>query len=166
MATATKALESKTVTDKDGFTVIPTDVTSHEADMARRQARRDANRDEQIRCCSYAYSAARELEKPAFEFLISAEWLGKDGDEDFISMLHSEQTVIAQNEADAWAAFCDKLGRWPSRRQVKPKIVRGEQLSAARVAVWAQAGVDSEASAKGIVPRKTIGPKPKKRNTM
>jgi hypothetical protein len=35
-----------------------------------------------------------------------------------------EKNVVAQNEKDAWAMFCDVIGEWPSRRGCRPEIQR------------------------------------------
>lgn len=33
-----------------------------------------------------------------------------------------KETVRAQNESEAWALFCDKVGVWPSRQASEVKI--------------------------------------------
>ena len=39
-----------------------------------------------------------------------------------------EREVIAQNENDAWAKFCDALGTWPSRRNSQVTFTKGKQV--------------------------------------
>jgi hypothetical protein len=127
------------------------------AERARRQTERDAKREEQLRCLNPAHAAQKEHEKPVYKWTVSAEWLGIGGETDTVSRLQSEQTVNAQNENDAWAKFCDTIGMYPSRRDAKPIIKRGKQMSVEAVVAALVAGVEADAT----IPTVKIGPKKK-----
>jgi hypothetical protein len=157
MATATKDTPA-TIGQLNQPRPNPIDNDAHQADMARRKAEIDARRPEMIRCLNPAYASAREMEKPQFRFTVSAEWYGQE-DGDGLAQIDSEQTVVAQNEADAWAKFCDKIGRWPSPRDAKRTIKRGKQVSAETVAAAQRTNQDADSE----IPRKTIGAVSKKR---
>lgn len=102
-------------------------IAVHEADMARRKAAREARRDEMLKNLDGRYAAAREMEKPVFKFRVEASWGGvRDGGR---VMLHCNEVIAAQNEADAWAQCCDRIGAWPSVQSVKRTITRLEQVS-------------------------------------
>ncbi len=100
--------------------------------MARRQAERNAKRKELLKCCNPAYAAAREMEKPQFIWTVDACWFDKDAKFGLVEF-HRKQNVVAQHEQDAWAAFCDKIKHWPSRRDAKVTFQQGKLLSAADV---------------------------------
>ena len=133
---------------KSGRTKFGVDIDDHQADQARRQAVRDARRDETLKCLSPIYAKQRELEKPVYRFEVSATWMGKD-EKGEVTEFNSKQTVLAQSESDAWSAFCDKIGFYPSRRDAKPVIKRGKQVTVAEAA----GGQDDDP-----MPKKTIGP--------
>ena len=125
----------------------------HLADKAKRQARHDEMAPELQRCLDPKYAAQKELEKPAYKWTVKVKWLGRDQDGELLNV-DSEQTVTAQNETDAWAMFCDKIGAWPSPLSVKRTITRGEKMDVAQVITGAN---DSS----GVFRSVTIGPRQK-----
>jgi hypothetical protein len=133
------------------------DIDAHEADKKRRQAEHDANREELLKCLNPAYAAMKEAQKPQYKWTVSASWNGPHDGE--MSHINASETVIAQDEADAWAMFCDKIGCWPSRRDAKPVIKRGARVSVEAVAAMVTAGVEDDAE----LPTVTLGAKPKSR---
>lgn len=113
--------------------------------MARRQAIIDAKRDEMLKCLRPKYARAKELAKPVYMWTVSVKWYTSVDDENgkHRNVFREEQeTVAAQNESDAWARFCDKIGEWPSRRDWKPTITKGKRLSAEAV----EAALDEDGS--------------------
>ncbi len=154
-ATAPKAVPSS-VPGEPAIPVI--DIDEHQADLARLRVEQEANREEMIKCLNPVYASAREMEKPYFRFTVSAKWLGRD-EQGRLASLQSEQVVVAQNEADAWAMFCDEIEVYPSRRDAKPTINRGRQVSLEIVAASRLTDMDADSS----LPTVTIGPKPKRR---
>jgi hypothetical protein len=74
------------------------------------------------------------LEKPQFVFTIDCEWYANAGGKKGVVQFFRKASVIAQNEADAWSMFCDKIRSLPSRRDVKLKIRKGKQMSASQIA--------------------------------
>jgi hypothetical protein len=127
------------------------DMEAYEAEKARRQAERDKKRPELIRCLNPAYAAARESEKPMYSWVVRAEWLGQGRESDGVVNMQSEQTVVAQDEATAWAKFCDAIGHWPSRRDAKPIIKRGKQLAPEAVAAIQAAGGGADGTIPTVV---------------
>jgi hypothetical protein len=118
----------------------PVVLDAHKAELACLKAQQDANRPELTKCLNPYYAAAREAEKAVYTWTVRAEWLGQSHESEGLANMQSEQTVVAQSEADAWAAFCDKIGHWPSRRHARPIIKRGKQLAAEAVAALQAAG--------------------------
>jgi hypothetical protein len=123
------------------------DLDTHLADMRRRQAEIDAKREEMIKCTNPAYARQKELEKPQFVWTIECEWYAHAGGKKGIVQFHRKASVVAQNENDAWSAFCDKIQCWPSRRDVKLKIRKGKQMTASQIAAEAASPDD------GMIPR-------------
>ena len=73
------------------------------------------------------------MEKPHFIWSVKAEWLGV-GNSRKVTDFNAELNVVAQDEDDAWAHFCDKLGAWPSRRECSLlKFKKGKQVDASLV---------------------------------
>ena len=128
------------------------DLDSHNKDRARRQAERDAKRDEMLKCLNPAYARARERAKPMYSWTVSAKWYDADTDGTKIYRLE-EEVVSGHDENDAWAKFCDKVGEWPSRRDWKPTIVRGKQLSAEAV----EAAMEGDAEVDADLPVISLG---------
>lgn len=137
---------------------VPVDLDAHKKEKAHQQARIDEMREEHLKCLHPAYAAQKEHEKPVYKWTVTAKWLGPH--DDVLSHLNAEETVVAQNEATAWAIFCDKIGCWPSRRDAKPIIKRGKQLTQEAVVAAAVAGVDE---AEATIPTVTLASKPKPR---
>jgi hypothetical protein len=107
---------------------------AHRADMQRRAAEREAKRDELRKCLNPAYAAQCEMAKPRYLFSVKAEWvgIGKAGRSTDFS---GELNIVAQNENEAWAVFCDRLQVSPSRRDCKVKIKKGKQVDPSAVTV-------------------------------
>lgn len=142
MATATKDRPA-TVSDLLQPKPASVDIDAHQADLARRQAEMDSQREELIKCCNPFYARQRELQKPVFVWTIEADWYSAHPDQGMINFT-KKSSVVAQNEQAAWAMFCDKIGVWPSRRDAKVKFKRGKQLSAEQVAAANIDNVDND----------------------
>lgn len=130
-------------------------LADHAADLKRRAAEREGKRDLLERCLDAKFAAKCESEKPNYRWTVEAKWTGPDRDAgDRMTKISSKQTVIAQNEADAWAMFCDEIGHYPSIKMAKPKFTRGRQVSVAEL-------VNQTVEDKEELPQKTIGRKPR-----
>jgi hypothetical protein len=86
-----------------------------------------------IKCCNPNYARQKELEKPQYVFTIECEWYAGHAKRGIVQY-HRRASVVAQDEADAWSMFCDKIQCWPSRRDVKLKIKKGKQMTASQIA--------------------------------
>jgi hypothetical protein len=133
------------------------DPEKHQANLARRAAEYDKKRPVLDACLNPEVAAKYELEKPRYKFKVSMVPLvvpskqpkvvgfgdGFDDEEDERPKPKPEPitlTVVAQNEDDAWARFCDSIGHWPGRRFARPTIVKGKQVSLAAVAASQSSG--------------------------
>ena len=117
-------------------------LVEHERQQAETQEMLDKARPELLKCLNHAYASAREAEKPVYEWEVSAKWLGV-GDDGLANFDAGPLKVFAQDDATAWARFCDQLEVWPSRRDAKPIIKRGKQLTSAQVVAMTVSDVDS-----------------------
>lgn len=104
------------------------DLDSHVADLARRRTEHDAKAPELMKCLHHVYASQKEISKPHYQWTVSATWYGP-GDDGIGEWTGEERTVYALNEGDAWAAYCDAIETWPSRRDAKVNIKRGRELS-------------------------------------
>jgi hypothetical protein len=145
MATKTKASEP---------TPVSTDLDAHKEDLARRAKERDerVSYEERMRLTKPKYAAECELRKPVYKWTVEAtifehnppekrdryDFSDDEEDEPFVTRL-VKATVIAQNEKDAWAEFCDKIKTWPNPRLAKPKFTRGAQVDPLKRAVQSAA---------------------------
>lgn len=133
-------------------------LTEHQADMARRQKERDAKTPLLRQCLNPAFAAAQEAEKPVYKFRVQAKFdLITDGKLEAVEM---DEEVSAQNESDAWAAACDRLKVWPSRRHANPTFKRGKQLSIAEVKVAIETNTAPDK------PRRKLTPKPRSKKSL
>lgn len=95
------------------------------AERVRRASERAAKEDTLMACTDPTVARQWEDRKPDYEWSVEVSIpRPARGNQKYYREKFSE-TVVAQNEADAWAMFCDRIGEWPSRRFAKPKIVRG-----------------------------------------
>ena len=131
--------------------ILSVDIDSHRADLARRQAERDAKAPELFRCLDSLYARECENRKPQYRFKVVAEWtvpsasnatprgymVDDDEDEDAGRMTtkKAERTVVAQHADDAWALFSDAVGGLPGPRSpgLKRKITRGKLVDPVKV---------------------------------
>jgi hypothetical protein len=152
------ATADRNVTVKDLLApkLAPIDLDLHRADLARRQEEMDARREEMLRCCNPQYAASKEMQKKVWEWTVTAEWYGAGDDGPGVWGPETIK-VKAQNEADAWAMFCDRIQQWPSPRDAKRTIKRGKQVSSEDVIAAAVAGSEADAE----LPRYKITPKRK-----
>lgn len=104
--------------------VKPADLDEHNKDMARRQAEATAARPKHMECLDPTVAKFHEDRKPLYEWKVECGIFRRavGTKPAFIEKL-TEQ-VVAQNEQDAWAMFCDKIGEWPSRRDAQPAITK------------------------------------------
>lgn len=91
----------------------PVNWDDHQADLERRREERKRNEKTHRACLKAETAAQLEAAKPLYDFEVAASFdiQGEKGLEPFSKKLK----LRAQNEADAWAMYCDKVGHWPSR---------------------------------------------------
>lgn len=99
----------------------PVNLAAYEAEKARRKALRDQRRPELLRCLDPEYAAQVEARKPLYEWQVTCAYTRPNakGKPESISASHK---IIAKNEDNAWAFFCDKIGAWPSRHTCDLRI--------------------------------------------
>ena len=94
----------------------------HEEDKRQRAARRRANLRDQVKCLEPSYAAQVVNSRPKREYkvscVISARTEGGGR-----TQKELEGVVIAENEKDAWASFCDRNRVWPSPAMSEARVV-------------------------------------------
>jgi hypothetical protein len=133
MATSTK--EPVTLDQLHEPKPVSIDLDRHRKDLERRGAERAAKRQILDDCTNPYVAAEHEMKKPVYRWVVKATWL------DSKHQFEGEETVSAQDEAEAWSRFCDRLGHWPSRRNCRQlTITRGKKLDADQVAAHIRTG--------------------------
>lgn len=108
--------------------MAPTVWEEHQENMRRRREAREANRKVLRACLKADVATQLEVAKPVYEWEVSATFdvQGDKGLEPFSKTV----TVRAQTEADAWAAYCDKILHWPSPNACEERtIVQGRKVN-------------------------------------
>jgi hypothetical protein len=129
MATTAKQLDrTATLSDLTTPPLPAVDIDAHRKDLERRAAERAAKRAILDECTNPLAAARHEAQKEHWYWKIKAKWI------DAKHIYEAEETVIGQNESDAWSHFCDKLQTWPSRRNCRElTITKGKKVEMARV---------------------------------
>jgi hypothetical protein len=107
----------------------PADIDAHEADMARRRAEREAKRGVHLDCLDPGIAKEHEDRKPLYEWRVECSIFRKAVGSAPAHLQGYNKNVVAQNEGDAWAMFCDSIQEWPSFRDSKPKITKLKKRS-------------------------------------
>lgn len=102
---------------------VPT-LEDHNNERARRQKERDAKRPKLLDCLDPTVAKRYEDAKELFEFRVQVKLFRPAVGKSHAHMKEFDEQVVAQNEQDAWAMFCDKIGEWPSPRDSKPKFTK------------------------------------------
>lgn len=102
----------------------PVDLEKHNADMEKREAAQNAKRKRLLDCLDPTEAKRYEDRKTTWEWRVEARLFRPAKGKVQAHMENFDKTVVAQNEQDAWAYFCDTIGEWPSRRDSSPKITR------------------------------------------
>jgi hypothetical protein len=102
----------------------PANIDAHQADMQRRQAERDAKRPTLLDCLDPTEAKRAEDRKPLYEWKVEAKLFRPATPKQQAHLETFDKNVVAQNENDAWAVFCDSISEWPSRKDCKPKFTR------------------------------------------
>lgn len=112
----------------------PTFIEQHHEELARRQAERDKTAEIREDCLDPREAAKHEMAKPHFNYKVSCSYRKPDPKTRKLTTYEFEAEVVAQNDADAWAHFCDKTGVTHSPNQMKTReIKRGKKLETAEV---------------------------------
>lgn len=144
MATATAAASEIALP----FVVSADRLATHQADLARRAKEHEVKREMLYRCLDSRFATEAELKKPQYKFTVEVEWWTQSpeskvskprgameiSDDDDptggrLCLRKEKRTVVAQNEADAWALFCDAIQSWPSPNLpgMKRKFTRSKE---------------------------------------
>ena len=65
------------------------------------------------KCLDPEFAAQNEARKPVYQYRVRCSFDRKNS-KGKMEQIDESATVLAQNEADAWAKFCDKIEAWPS----------------------------------------------------
>lgn len=90
------------------------------AELAERQAEHDKKEPLLVECLDPARAAYHESQKPSREYTVKVNWRSRDKGK-LVNKV-AEHVVTSQNEADAWAHWCDAQGEYPTRRHAKVEI--------------------------------------------
>lgn len=124
MAATQAPAEPKAAPGKNPLAPVSWD--DYQADKQLRAEARKAKQPLLRKCLDASAASAEEARKPRYAFTVAAKFRiqGEKGLEDF----EKTMTVDAQNEDDAWALYCDRVGHHPSRAACEAlEIVRGKQ---------------------------------------
>lgn len=121
------AKESSTIAPAVGYQ--PPRMEDHQADLARRDAERHKNRPKLLKCLDPSTAAEYEKNKPLYEWRVECSIFRPARGKDRAKTERFDEQVVAQNESDAWAMFCDKIGEYPSRRDCRPTITQLQKRS-------------------------------------
>ena len=108
---------------------------THQADLARRKAERDERTpyEERLRLCNPVYAAELEMRKPQYKYVVKCTFHQQDVKTGIFGERLAERELIAANDADAWAKFCDAVQTWPSPKTPRREIIRGSQVDPAAI---------------------------------
>lgn len=108
---------------------MPPTLEEFNAERVRRAAERAKKEDVLLECIDPTVARQYEDRKATYEWQVEVRLPRPAiGNQKFYRQKFSE-TVVAQNDADAWAYFCDRIGEWPNRRNAKPLITRLGRVS-------------------------------------
>lgn len=100
------------------------DIDKHEADLARRAELRQKKRPLLLDCLDPTVAKYHEDRKELYEFRVEVKIFRPAVGKAAAHLEAFDEQVVALNEQDAWAFFCDKIGEWPSPRDSHPVITK------------------------------------------
>jgi hypothetical protein len=103
---------------------LPVSLEERAKEKARIRAEQAKNRPRLLDCLDPTVAKRYEDAKPLYEWIVECKLFRPATAKTHAHMENVSKQVVAQNEADAWAYFCDLTGEWPSRRDTDPKITR------------------------------------------
>ena len=108
---------------------IPPDLDDHTSDMTRREEAYQKQRPLLLDCLDPTVAKLHEDRKDIYEWQVEVKLFRPSLGKVQAHMDKFDENVVAQNEGDAWAFFCDKIGEYPSRRDSKPIFTRLKKRS-------------------------------------
>lgn len=102
----------------------PANLDKHNADMAKRAKDQDGKRPLLLDCLDPTVAKFHEDRKVVWEWRVQVKIFRPAKGRVQAHRENVDKEVVAHNEADAWAIFCDSIGEWPSRRDSKPTITK------------------------------------------
>jgi hypothetical protein len=103
---------------------LPVSLEERAKEKARIREQQEKDNDRLLDCLDPAEAKRYEDRKPLYEWKVSVRLFRPAEGRKPAHMETIEKQVVAQNDKDAWAMFCDAIGEWPSRRRAKPNIER------------------------------------------
>jgi hypothetical protein len=102
----------------------PTNLDDHNKDMETREGTRRKKRPLLLDCLDPTVAKFHEDRKEIWEWRVHVKLFRPAKGKQQARMEPFDTQVVAQNEQDAWALFCDTIEEWPSRRDSNPTITR------------------------------------------
>jgi hypothetical protein len=103
------------------------DAEAHRSDLEKRREAQLKKRPKLLKCLDPITAAQYETKKALYEYKVECEIFRPADKKRRATTEAVTEQVVAQNDNDAWAMFCDKIGQWPSRRDSNAKITRLEK---------------------------------------
>jgi hypothetical protein len=103
---------------------LPVSLEERAKEKARYREMQAANRPRLLDCLDPTVAKRYEDAKPLYEWKVECRLFRKATGKSHAHVEEVSRQVVAQDEDDAWAFFCDAQGEWPSRRDCDPKITR------------------------------------------
>ena len=110
-----------------GLVAPPPKLEDFAAERERRQKERDAKRPKLMDCLDPTVAKYWEDRKDLYEWEVEMQAFRRAVGKQAAHLKTIKEQVVAHNEDDAWAMFCDKVfstGNSPSRRDSKAKFKR------------------------------------------
>ena len=116
------AKENTTTAPLPTVPFAPVNLDAHEQERQAIRRQQVENLPRLLDCLDPTVAKSYEDRKPLYEWNVKCRLFRAAYGRQPAHMEELEKNVVAQNESDAWAMFCDAVGEWPSRRGCRPEI--------------------------------------------
>jgi hypothetical protein len=103
---------------------LPVSLEERAKEKKRIKEEQNKNRPRLLDCLDPTVAKRYEDAKPLYEWRVECGIFRKATPKNHAHVEQVSKQVVAQDEDDAWAFFCDAQGEWPSRRDTNPTITR------------------------------------------
>lgn len=121
---ATKETKSEVAEPIGRNPFLPVSLEERAKEKARIREEQLARLPRMLDCLDPTVAKTYEDRKPLWEWKVECRMFRAAVGKTPARMETIEKNVVAQNERDAWAMFCDSIGEWPSIRGARPAITR------------------------------------------